>query len=207
MARRVGFGDSADREPHTAQKTTEPSESDRAGWAPYLDDGENLLWVGAPTPGLSVQAADLPKSAFGLFYLGFAIFWTVLASAGAAKGGGLFAMAFPLFGIPFMVVGAYILFGRFFFDAYRRRKTRYALTDRRAIIASSALRRSMTSYPATSFTAIELQEGPPDTINFATRSVRKKRGYRDIPVGFERIKDGAHVHRVLRRIVKDTQAG
>jgi hypothetical protein len=44
-----------------------------------------------------------------------------------------FNLIFPLFGIPFVVFGVYFAIGRFVAKARRRRRTHYALTDRRLL--------------------------------------------------------------------------
>lgn len=198
MARRVGFGEGP-----RATRPKRLTQKDESGWEPYLDEDETILWTGRPQPGLSFRPSDIALSLFGLFFFGFAIFWTVMAASMGAETG-IFGYVFPLFGTPFILVGGYLLFGRFFWDAYARGKTRYALTDRRAIVATSALRRSMKSYPISGASEIELQSGPPDTVNFASRFVRTKRGGHNVPVGFERIEDGAKVYKLLREIKNDT---
>ena len=197
MTRRVGFGD---REP--AQRPSQDSANGKAGWVPYLDPDEEILWTGQPLPGLSFKPSDILLSGFGLFFFSFAVFWTFMAS-GAGAAGGIIGYVFPLFGIPFILVGGYLLFGRFFWEAYVRSKTRYALTNRRAIIAKSALNRSMTSHPITATSEIEIVVGPPDTVNFATRFVRSKNGGHDVPVGFERIEEGMTVYNILRQIKRE----
>jgi hypothetical protein len=57
---------------------------------------------------------------------GFAIFWETLAIAG---GGGLFA----IWGLPFVAIGLYMIFGRFIYKANRKRRTVYAVTNRRVL--------------------------------------------------------------------------
>jgi len=56
---------------------------------------------------------------FGLFFLVFAIFWTATAS----MTGGLFG----LFGLPFIALGAYIVFGKNMVG----KKTYYVITNRK----------------------------------------------------------------------------
>jgi hypothetical protein len=41
---------------------------------------------------------------------------------------------FRLWGIPFVSMGLYFVAGRFFYNAYRKRRTLYAVTDRRVLI-------------------------------------------------------------------------
>ena len=195
MARRVGFGD--------GRKPGSTPRGDGPGWEAYLDDDEELLWTGAPDSGVHVSPSDIPKSAFGLFFLSFAIFWTYLASSNSAQAGGLISVVFPLFGLPFILVGAYLVGLRFFWDAFRRGKTRYALTNQRAIIATSVPGRSMASYPIHAMGRIVLEPGPPDTVTFATRTVRGRRGHHGVPVGFEFIEDGAQIERLLRGLLRD----
>jgi hypothetical protein len=61
---------------------------------------------------------------------GFAIFWeaSVLSSSGARN-----SVIFPLWGIPFVLIGLYLMVGRFFVRRWMRRSTLYALTDQRVI--------------------------------------------------------------------------
>lgn len=44
---------------------------------------------------------------------------------------------FPLFGVPFVLLGLYIIVERFFLDAKIRKSTGYAVTNRRAIILTT----------------------------------------------------------------------
>ena len=178
-------------------------ENDQNGWKAYLDEDEKILWTGQPQPGLMFKPSDLALSGFGFFFFAFAIFWTTMAGSMGSEAG-LFGYIFPLFGVPFILVGGYLLFGRFFWDAYVRGKTRYALTNRRAIVAKSAFGRSMASHPITKSSEIELQVCTPDTVNFAAKFVRTKNGGHNVPVGFERIEDGATVYKLLREIKNGT---
>lgn len=202
MARRVGFGDGPgnNRRDNRSERLI---QNDVRGWEPYLDEDETVLWTGQPKPGLMFKSSDIVLSGFGFFFFAFAIFWTTMAGSMGSEAG-LFGYVFPLFGVPFILVGGYLLFGRFFWDAFVRGKTRYALTNRRAIVAKSAFGRSMASHPITKSSEIELQVGPPDTVNFASKFVRSKNGGHNVPVGFERIEDGTSVYKLLREIKNGT---
>mgnify|MGYP000011702136 CR=1 FL=1 len=92
-----------------------------------LQPGEYVLWEGAPRKGMRLQKSDVFLIPFSLFWCGFAGFWeyTVIA------GGGPLIMA--LFGIPFILVGLYLLFGRFVSRARSLSSTHYVVTDQRLL--------------------------------------------------------------------------
>jgi hypothetical protein len=65
---------------------------------------------------------------------------------------------FALWGVPFVVVGLYLIVGRFFVDARARARTFYGLTNRRAIIVSGIMSRSTRSIPVRLLTDVSVQE-------------------------------------------------
>src|SRR3712207_4913094 len=103
-----------------------------------LRDREHLVWAGQPRPSRVMRSA-IPIVLFGIPWTAFAIFWMVVASGmlfGGFGGGGpgpfgAFFSCFPLFGLPFVLVGLGMLSSPFWM--YRRAKrTCYAVTDQRA---------------------------------------------------------------------------
>ena len=105
-----------------------------------LRHGEQLIWAGQPIPGRLMRGA-IPFVVSGLFFTAFAIFWLATASGilfggfqhGAWDGfGGLFA-CFPLFGVPFVLIGLGMISSPYWLKR-RAQRTCYALTDQRAII-------------------------------------------------------------------------
>lgn len=167
------------------------------GWEPYLDPGERLLWTGVPGKGIRLDLPTLGRSAGGIFFLGFAIFWTG-GAAGASKGGALGGL-FALFGLPFIAYGAWLAFGHIVWDAFVRSGTRYAVTDRRAFIATQALGRRLESYPIDANTELDYRPGPPVSIYFAKRLAKRNRGgTHEIAIGFPYLKDGDAAYRALR---------
>lgn len=94
--------------------------------------GERLVWADRPDPGrLAVSA--LPMSFFGLFFFGFAVFWMVGAwqtMDGSESG---FFVLFPLFGLPFLLVGLGIVLAPLWVYMHAH-KTVYAITSQRLII-------------------------------------------------------------------------
>jgi hypothetical protein len=97
---------------------------------------ETIQWVGQPDPSIIFTKSDIFLVPFSLIWGGFAIFWEVMAlgfTSQGAKGEGA-PLIFPLFGIPFVAIGLYIIFGRFLYKSWRKRRTYYAITDKRILI-------------------------------------------------------------------------
>ncbi|OFX00348.1 MAG: hypothetical protein A3E78_02965 [Alphaproteobacteria bacterium RIFCSPHIGHO2_12_FULL_63_12] len=105
-----------------------------------LREGEELLWQGRPPGGVIFRTYDIFFVPFSIIWTGFAIFWTLIVYLELAPkmfGGGKLepeAFAFLIIGPLFVIVGLTTTFGRFVFDRNRRVKTRYAVTNKRAII-------------------------------------------------------------------------
>ncbi len=91
----------------------------------YLSGDEYIIWQGRPEKGHIFCKYDFYMVPFSLLWGGFAIFWEASV---IASGGPFF---FKLWGIPFVLVGLYMIVGRFFVQQYMRGRTRYAITDKR----------------------------------------------------------------------------
>lgn len=107
--------------------TASPTD-DQATISALLRPGERLLWSGRPDPPRHVTGKDAALIPFSILWCGFAIFW----EASVLRTGAPLAMA--LFGIPFVLIGLYFVVGRFVVKARSKKRTRYAVTDRRALI-------------------------------------------------------------------------
>lgn len=105
----------------------------------YLDKNEKLLWTGQPRKGIVFSAADVFMIPFSLLWCGFAIFWFTTAITSGAP------IFFSLFGVPFVVIGLMMVFGRFIIDAKLRESTIYGLTDERIIIKSGLFKKTIKS--------------------------------------------------------------
>ncbi len=117
-----------------------------------LSGGERLLWSGRPRQGLVLRPADAYMIPFSLMWGGFTIFWEYGVLKSKA---GFF---FTLWGIPFVLVGLYLIFGRFFVDAGQRANTYYGLTDQQIIILSGLLSRNVTSLSLRTLSDVSLSE-------------------------------------------------
>jgi hypothetical protein len=115
---------------------------DIEGFRPYLLSGERILWSGQPKQGIAFSARDALLVPFSLLWGGFAIFWnaTVWMIPDGGNGPDWF---FRLWGLPFLVVGLYMIAGRFWHDAAIRKRLFYAVTDQRVLVLRSARIKSL----------------------------------------------------------------
>lgn len=119
-----------------------------------LLSGEKLVWEGRPWPGYIVRPADALLIPFSLLWGGFALFWNILVWSTKTP------LFFRLFGLPFLLVGAYVILGRFFVDAYFRRKMVYGVTEKRILILRKGMFSSLKSLDIKRLPSIELQQRP-----------------------------------------------
>ena len=115
-----------------------------------LGSDEHLLWSGQPKGGVRLRPADLFMVPFSLMWGGFAIFW----EWGVVTDGAPFF--FMLWGVPFVLMGLYLIVGRFFWDAYRRNQTFYGLSNQRVVIVTKGLRAKIKSLQLRTLTDVTL---------------------------------------------------
>jgi hypothetical protein len=101
---------------------------------PYLQPGERILWTGQPDARRLFGSKDLYLVPFSLLWGGGTLFWEggVIWSWLNAPGGA--PIFFLFWGIPFVVVGQYLIWGRFIVKRRDRRRTFYAVTNQRVLV-------------------------------------------------------------------------
>lgn len=119
-----------------------------------LSAGEQVLWAGQPRQGVVMRGSDMFAIPFSVLWAGFAVFWMASAINTGAPA------AFVLFGVPFVLVGVYIVFGRFFVEARQRVNTFYAVTSQRVIIVSGLFDRKVKSLSLKTLSDLSLSQRP-----------------------------------------------
>jgi len=131
-------------------------------FASRLDPGETILWSGQPKQGLRLQAQDVFLIPFSLMWGGFAFFWEAgvlgLIHLNANRPQNSPPAFFALWGIPFVLIGIYMIVGRFFYDAALRKKTYYAVTNRRLMILKNLFTFDLTSFDLSSTANLNITE-------------------------------------------------
>ncbi len=112
-----------------------------------LIPGERLLWAGKPDPRRIFSGEDIFLVPFSLMWCGFAVFWelSVLGIGPAATEGEEAPLFFAAWGAPFVLVGLYLVFGRFIVKGWARTRTVYAVTDQRVLVVRRLWRTRVTA--------------------------------------------------------------
>ncbi|HEX5056540.1 MAG TPA: hypothetical protein VFX02_08590 [Gammaproteobacteria bacterium] len=173
-----------------------------------LQPGERIDWLGQPLPGRMAFAA-LPAVLFAIVWTAFSIFWVYGAGAKAWIEGGEFQV-FPLFGVPFVLIGFTMLFSPFWIMRSARYSA-YVLTDRRAVLFKAGLRSSVNIRSFEPAQLANLQrnqraDGSGDLVftQDVGRDSDGDRTYRN--VGFMAIQDVKGVEERVRELVRRTRS-
>ena len=148
-----------------------------------LMSGETLLWAGKPNPSVVFHSDDLYLIPFSLLWGGFAIFWElgVLGYWGNGPRGGTPPTFMALFGIPFVVIGQYFIWGRFLYDAWLKRRTYYAITNRRVLIVQEGWSRKTNWLYISAIPTVDREGATTGTLWFGPKySMFGRRGQRSL---------------------------
>jgi hypothetical protein len=169
-----------------------------------MDDGEQILWSARPDP-MRVARQYIVLFVFGIPFTLFALFWMGMTTMITGFMPGEFTpfKLFPLFGVPFVLVGLGLLSAPF--RAYHKaRSGAYAITNRRIIMIEGGTSRTVKSFVQKDVQQIERREhsnGTGDVI-FARERVRGSKGRINTrEIGFFGIAQAQEVERLLRRLV------
>lgn len=112
--------------------------------SPELFAGETLRWADIPNSRIIFHSDDWVSIPFSLVWIGFFIYGPChgLGFAGNSRGFGGFS---EIWCIPFLLIGNYNLWGRFILDAWLKRRTYYAISNRRAFVLQEGWVRKLAS--------------------------------------------------------------
>jgi hypothetical protein len=105
-----------------------------------LVEGEEILWLGQPDASKLFSGHDIFLIPFTLLWGGFALYWNI----GVWTSGSPFF--FRLWGLPFLLVGFYLVIGRFLYKQWSKRNTYYAVTNKRLLILSTGFRHNLQAF-------------------------------------------------------------
>jgi hypothetical protein len=155
-----------------------------------LQNGESLLWSGPANPGRSAMSA-LPAALFGIPFAGFAFFWMSAAYRGThnlanqhntvASG----FSVFPLFGLPFLVIGLGLILAPLLVYL-KGRSGVYVVTNRRVMLITGTTSRSVKSIIPTDIVEVDYRERPDgrgDVLIRTNSVIRTNNGTTQITVG------------------------
>lgn len=174
----------------------------RATFTPYLLTDEELLWLGKPSSWAIFSAQDIIMIPFSLLWGGFAISLTSNAAGMGAS------PPFLLWGMMFVVIGQYLIWGRFVHKYWVRRNTTYAITDKRVFVLKQAFGENLITYQINQLDTVILKrravlfENP--SMKFGKRN-RKASWSGDAQAGLYGLSDAEHVFGILQSIIHEKQ--
>jgi hypothetical protein len=170
-----------------------------------LEPGERIIWSGQPAQGIKFRASDMLKIPISFLWGGFTIYWEYYA----IKSG------HPLLflpGVPFVLIGLYIMFGRFIVESEQRAKTYYGLTNKRVIIVSGLTQKNVEALSLQSLFGLSLSEssdgtgsipfGPTAPFSLLSPSATWLGIGRHDGPKFDLISDAKHVYQQIRKAQK-----
>lgn len=129
-------------------------------------DGESILWAAQPNANKAFMLAS-PILLFAIPWTVFALGWefiavTMLLAEGKPDSDGpskIFGLVFPIFGIPFVVVGLAMVSSPFW-AWWKARRTVYVLTDQRVSTVVAGKTLDITNMDVTQIASIQRIEKP-----------------------------------------------
>jgi hypothetical protein len=186
----------------------ELSDELRACVEAELNPQEQIVWVEQPIPWLIVRST-LPILLIGIPFTAFALFWIGMATFGVnqAQGAPAPLKAFPLFGLPFVLVGL-AMFSAPYWALRGAKRTVYVLTTQRAIILRGGwINMNVRSFDPAALTTLNRKQRPDGSgdLIFAQDFRPTRRGQSMMTnVGFMAVRDVKQVENLVRTLAQQT---
>lgn len=162
---------------------------------------ERIIWTGQPIAG-RLMWQSLGIVLFGIAWTAFALFWIAGAAQFKMPDFSSPAVLFPLFGVPFVLIGLAMISSPFRIRG-RAQKTVYAITDQRAIIVFKGWRAiSVRSFAPDQLRDLRRTQRRDDSgdLIFERALVSTPQGHRNtIEDGFRAVRDVREVEGLIRQ--------
>ena len=169
-----------------------------------LNDGERITWIGTPNPRRFAMQS-IVFVLFGIPWTAFALFWMAGAAGFGIPDFNEGFDLFPLFGIPFVLIGFGMLSSPYWVIR-KAKKTAYVLTSERAIIFaggfSATTVRSFVPDRLTNLQRKQHDDGSGDLIFERTVSMDSDGDQRSTDHGFLAIANVKEVEDRIRQLVE-----
>jgi hypothetical protein len=180
-------------------------------WNDILELEENILWQGQPVSGFTPTFFGFFNLLLGGFFavivLGFmAMLGSDLINNDITEPTGTI-ISYWLFLFSVLAICLGMIASAVFWPEYKQKRTWYMLTNKHAYIATvlPIIGKRFKSYPIQNCKTLELKDGPLQSVFFAEETWDDDDGsVLTEQIGFERIKYGHEVYRLLRRIQAPT---
>ena len=161
----------------------------------HIGYGDRVLWKGRPEKGITMRPDELVTIPFGIFFTLFALFWISMA---------IQAGPFALFGIPFVLVGLYMVGGRFIINEHMKKNTAYVITDK-AIIRKRGSRVDVWYGRDLSNMQVFSHKNGTTSFMFSTVQLHynRRRGMSTHLYGIENVRDAKDVSEAIKQIERN----
>jgi hypothetical protein len=167
--------------------------------------GESVRWLDRPIPARLARSA-WPMALFAIPWTAFALFWIWGATHGTCDAPTPEARLFPLFGVPFVLVGLG-LFASPLWVLRSARRTVYLVTDQRAVVLSAGWRGSVSARSFEPEKLCDLRrtqraDGSGDLVFGEDVRSGSKGGTRTVPYGFLAVRNVREAEEYVRALAR-----
>jgi hypothetical protein len=169
-----------------------------------LNSSEQLLWAGQPRSGIVFRLSDAYMIPFSLLWTG-GVCYTIVQQP-----------TFSLFSAVGLSVGFYFLAGRFFVEAWKRKRIFYGITTERVILISNFFSRNVSSVNMSTLSDLTLTQRADGSGDIVLGGAVRSSGWfkgsddrrrQDEQPALELIADARHVYDILRDAHTKAQYG
>ena len=171
-----------------------------------LEGGERIDWAGKPVPAL-FAFRSVPILLFAIPWTAFSLFWIAGASGFEVPSFKETADFFPLFGLPFLLIGLAMLSAPLL-GLRNAKKTAYVLTNKRAIIFAGGFSTTIRSFDSTRLRDLRRKQranGTGDLIFERRLSLDADGDRQTTDHGFLAIANVKEVEGMVRKLVGSTE--